>query len=91
MSRAISSFHWGLFEGKNLHSLPLKPYRGARFNVLFENASTVYFLHEKFTLFLESYGASNRLLQSILHDLRIQEYLAGVKALGLISKHLTCP
>jgi hypothetical protein len=33
----------------------------------------------------------HRLLQSILHDLKIQEYLAGVKALGLISKLLTCP
>lgn len=41
--------------------------------------------------YFESYSASNRLLQSILHDLKIQEYLAGVKALGLISKLLTCP
>jgi len=48
-------------------------------------------LNEKLTLFLESYGASNRLLQSILHDLKTPEYLAGVKALGLISKFITCP
>jgi len=41
--------------------------------------------------FLESYGTSNRLMKAILHDLNITEYIAGVKALGLVCKFITCP
>ena len=41
--------------------------------------------------FLESYGAENRLLKSILFDLKTKEFIAGTKALGLISKLITCP
>lgn len=37
------AFIGDFLKDNNIHSLPLKPYRGARFNVLFENASTVYF------------------------------------------------
>jgi len=74
-----------------LHALPLKPYRGSRFNILFENASAIYFLNGQLELFLESYGASNRLLKSILHDLKTPEFVAGVKALALICKFVTCP
>ncbi|CAG2192717.1 unnamed protein product [Mytilus edulis] len=76
---------------KKLHALPLKPYRGSRFNILFENASSIYFLNRQLKLFLESYGASNRLLKSILHDLKTPEFIAGVKALGLICTFITCP
>lgn len=41
--------------------------------------------------FLQGYGTENRLLKSVLFDLNTREYLAGVKALGLIDKLVTCP
>ena len=43
------------------------------------------------TSFLEGYIAENRLLKSVLFDIKTNEYLAGCKALGLISKFITCP
>jgi hypothetical protein len=46
--------------------VPLRSFRGTRFNILFQNASTIFFLHSKMAEFLESYGAENRLLKSIL-------------------------
>ena len=72
-------------------SLPLRSYRGARFNILFQNAAAVFFLHSQMTEFLESYGTENRLLKSILSDLKTIEFIAGVKALGLIYLLITCP
>jgi len=74
----------------NLHTLPLAPYRGNRFNILFANASHVFFLRHQFLSFLDG-RQNNRLLKSILHDLKCPEFLAGCKALGLISKFVTTP
>jgi hypothetical protein len=71
--------------------VPLRSFRGTRFNILFQNASTIFFLHSKMAEFLESYGAENRLLKSILFDLKTKEFIAGTKALGLISNLITCP
>ena len=51
----------------------------------------MFFLHEQMISFLESCGAENKLLKTVLFDLKVKEYLAGVKALGLISKFITCP
>ena len=76
---------------KKLYSVPLVPYRGSRFNILFENAACVFFLAEQMTSFLEGYGTHNQLLKAVLHDLKTREYLAGVKALGLISRLVTSP
>ena len=75
----------------NMVTVPIKTYRGNRFNILFENASTLYFLHDQMETFLENYAAKSRLLKAVLHDLHIKEYIAGVKALGLISRLITCP
>ena len=73
-----------------LRSLPIQPYHGNRFNILFENAVSLFFLHEHIEKFLQDHQ-SNGLLQSVLHDLKTPEYLAGVKALGLISRLVTSP
>ena len=74
-----------------MRTVPLRSFRGARFNVLFDNAATVFFLHEKMKEFLKSYGNENRLLKSVSFDVNTTEFIAGVKALGLISKLVTCP
>lgn len=74
-----------------MSTVPLKAYRGSRLNILFANASALLFIYEQVSTFLEGYGAANRLLKSVQFDLKVNEYLAGVKALGLISKFITCP
>lgn len=74
-----------------LHSLPLAQFRGARFNILFSNGASVYFLNEQMLKFLQEYGAENRLLKAVLKDLEVPEFIAGTKALGLICYLVTCP
>lgn len=89
---AFSVFVKPFLRGHRLKSLPLKTFRGARFNILFSNAACVYFLHKQMTTFLtECTSADNRLLKCVLQDLQTPEFVAGVKCLGLISKLLTCP
>ena len=63
-------------------------FRGNRFIILFENGASVFFLSGKMTDFLTGVQ-SNSLLKSGLHDLKVQQFLAGTKALGLISRSST--
>ena len=76
---------------KELKYVPLKSYRCSRFNILFSNACSVFYLHEQMTLYLKSVGASIGLQRSILFDIQVPECIAGMKTLGLISKYITCP
>jgi hypothetical protein len=50
----------------------------SRFNILFSNACSVFYLHEQMTLYLKSVGVSNGLQRSILFDIQVPEFLAGV-------------
>ncbi|WAQ99780.1 hypothetical protein MAR_024153 [Mya arenaria] len=77
-------------EANNIHSLPLTPFKGNRFTILFGSSAAVFFLHEHIKQFLED-NQSNNHLKSVLHDLNIPEYLASVKAFGLISRLITAP
>ena len=63
--------------------LPITPFRGNRFTILFENAGSVFYLSEHIQSYLEG-GATNKLLKAVLHDIKLPEYLAGAKALGLV-------
>ena len=73
-----------------LLTLPLAPFRGNRFNILFANASHIFFLRTQMVDFLEGSHA-NRLLQAVLKDLKTPEFMAGCKSLGLISKFVSTP
>ncbi|XP_053372789.1 uncharacterized protein LOC128546365 [Mercenaria mercenaria] len=88
---SFRTFSKDFLQENGLKSMPLKSYRGSRFNILFNNAATLFFLHEKMLEFLQSFGAENRLLKAVLFDLKVPEFVAGTKALGLISKVITCP
>ncbi|XP_062619501.1 uncharacterized protein LOC134281055 [Saccostrea cucullata] len=80
------------FTENRMISLPLQPFKGHRFNILFQNAACLYFLHPHMTEFLEKSDIENkRLLKSVLSDLKVSFYVAGLKALGLISKMTTTP
>jgi hypothetical protein len=77
-------------EEKGVFSLPLTSFRGNRFNVLFENAAGVFFMKNEIMDFLQG-NASNQLLKSVAFDISTPEYLAGCKALGLVSFLITLP
>ena len=72
--------------------IPIVPFRGNRFNIIFFNGGFVYFLHEEMKAFLEGQPPPlNKLLQSVLLDLKDPLYVGGCKALGLLSKLLLGP
>jgi len=70
---------------KTLTSVPLKAFKGSRFNLLFSIAASIFFLHEQMISFLESVGCSNKLQKAVLHDLKVTQFIAGTKALALVS------
>ena len=47
----------------HLHSLPIVPFRGSRFNILFDNAAGTFFLREQMLQFLQQFGAENLFYQ----------------------------
>lgn len=71
----------------NMQSLPLTPFKGNRFNIVFHNAWVVYFFHNKMKEFLEDHLSNNW----VLYDLKISFFIAGCKALGLVCKLITTP
>ncbi|KAK3107478.1 hypothetical protein FSP39_015416 [Pinctada imbricata] len=74
-------------EDKHMHSFPLTPFRGNRFNILFHNAAVLFFFHEDLKAFLQNHGGN----AWVLFDLNISFFIAGCKALGLICKFITTP
>uniref|UniRef100_A0A8W8L2R4 Uncharacterized protein n=1 Tax=Magallana gigas TaxID=29159 RepID=A0A8W8L2R4_MAGGI len=88
--RDFSNFIDEFLRQNSLQTNPLQPFHGNRFNVLFESSSAVFFLHEKIQEFLEG-NKDNKLLRAVAHDISVPEYVAGAKALGLISRHITGP
>lgn len=79
--------------GLNVRKIPLAAFRGNRFNILFYDAAGVYFLKHHMEEYLTNHHKVplNRLLQAVLADLRVPQYLAGCKALGIIDKIITGP
>ena len=75
----------------NMYCLPLQPFRGSRFNILFDNAAGTFFLHTRMLNFLREMGADNLLTKAVLCDLQKAELQAGCKALGLIGYLVTKP
>lgn len=77
---------------QGIKKVPLSSFKGNRFNIMFHNAAGVYFLNEHARVFLESiYGTENRLLQAVLADVKVKEYVAATRALGVINKMITVP
>ncbi|XP_072171738.1 uncharacterized protein [Diadema setosum] len=78
-------------EESRMKTLPIIPFRGSRFNILFFNAGFIYFLRDQMITFLQKFGATNKLLKCVQADLDEPFYLAGCRALGLVSKIITSP
>ena len=72
--------------------IPLAAFRGNRFNILFYDAAGVYNLRLHMMHYLTtSHGSLNLLLQSILSDLKVPQYVAACRALGIVDKIITGP
>jgi len=67
------------------------PFRGNRFNILFQNARATYGHLKHINEFLDMHGLDNNLLISVKADIESTIALAGVRALGLIDVHITRP
>ena len=72
-------------------SVPLLPFKGNRFNIVFHNAARVLFLYDALKAFFERTKEENRLLKTVFHDLKVPSFLAVHRAPGLIDKLLTSP
>ena len=76
-----------------IEKIPLARFVGNRFNILFYDAAGVYYLHSYMISYIESVhgNQANRLLQSVLADLKSPVFEAGCRALGLVDKIITGP
>ena len=91
--QAGCSHHFRAFlRNRGIDQIPLAAFHGNRFNILFYDAAGVYFLRDHMLQYLTtSHGSLNLLLQAVLADLKVPQYLAGCRALGIIDKLITGP
>lgn len=87
----FNDFCQDVFKRNKIKSMPLKTFRGNRFNSVFFEAEYVYFLSEKMVEFLQKCPSKNKLLRAVLADLSVPSFIAGLKALALVSKLITSP
>ena len=83
-------FSKDFLKDNDMTSLPLQTVHGNRFNILFGSSAAVFFLKDKIIEFLAG-NQSDGLLKAVCHAMNVPAYLAGVKALGLISWLITRP
>ena len=76
---------------KGTDKVPLAPFKGNRFNITFYNGAGIYYLHSDLLNFFKRVHSENRLLGAVHDDLQINAFIAGCRALGLISKLVTGP
>ena len=87
-----SSQFRAFLRNRGIDKIPLAAFHGNRFNVFFYDAAGVYFLRDHMLHYLTtSHGSLNLLLQAVLADLKVPQYLAGCRALGMIDKLITGP
>lgn len=79
-------------KSNDIRKNPLAPFRGNRFNILFYDAGVVYYISSLIKEFLvDVWQTPNNLLRAVLADIKVPEFVAGCKALGLINKIVTGP
>eukprot|EP00057_Strongylocentrotus_purpuratus_P026366 XP_011680840.1 PREDICTED: uncharacterized protein LOC105446121 [Strongylocentrotus purpuratus] len=76
---------------KGITSVPLAPFKGNRFNIIFHNGAGVFFLAKELKEFFQEHAEGNQLLKAVNADLGVNQFLAAVRALGLIDKLVTGP
>ncbi|CAB3978959.1 Hypothetical predicted protein [Paramuricea clavata] len=76
---------------KGVELIPLAPFLGNRFNIIFHNGGGVFYLHEHLRPSFDMMKDENKLLKAVHYDLEVSSFLAGCRALGLINKFITGP
>ena len=82
---------------KGVHNLQVKSFLGNRFNIVFHNGGVIYCLSDHIVSFLEDVKSEgkpsslNWLLTSVLSDLKVNEHVVGLRALGIFNKFITAP
>ena len=76
---------------RGLDHVPLAPFFGNRFNILFYNAAGTYFLEDHLKVFFERVRNENKLLSAVYYDLEVPSFMAACRALGMIDKLITGP
>ena len=90
-SGKIVCFSTYLKDEFGITSIPLFPFLGNRFNILFVNAAGVYFLCDQLIDFFRRIERNNKLLDALYWDLEVLSFKIGCRALGLIEKLITGP
>ena len=72
-------------------NLPLYPFLGNRFNILFLNGAGVLYLYSYLVEFLNNVSLDNKLMSSVFYKLEVLQYKVPGQALGLIDKLVTGP
>ena len=82
-----------LKEKKNIDSVPLYPFLGNRFNILFLNGGGLFKIYDHLITFLEGLDKDNenQLVVAVKRDLKVRNFKVGCRALGLINKLVTGP
>ena len=76
---------------KGIVKVPLAPFKGNRFNIIFHNSAGLSFLSTELKEFFEEHKQDNLLFKAVHADLGVNQYLAAARALGLIDKLVTGP
>ncbi|XP_031664181.1 uncharacterized protein LOC109884930 [Oncorhynchus kisutch] len=84
-------FETFLTSKKEFDEVPLSLSIGHRIDGLFHNSAGVYSIHDDLVEFTSTYGAESSLLATVVADLEVQQFKAGCRALGLVSKLIIDP
>ena len=85
---AFSTFMKG---SHNIINLPLYPFLGNPFNILFLNGAGAFYLYNYLIGFLDNVSLDNKLMSAAFYDLHFLAYMVACQALGLIDKLVTGP
>ncbi|CAB1339661.1 unnamed protein product [Coregonus sp. 'balchen'] len=84
-------FETFLTSKREFDEVPLSLSIGHRIDGLFHNSAGVYSIHDDLVEFTSTYGAESSLLAAVVADLEVQQFKAGCRALGLVSKLIIDP
>ena len=86
------SSYWKTFLNEKSEKNRFIRFKHNRFNLVFVLGYAVYYHHEDISIFLDTvHGTKNDLLKAVSLNIKEKLFLAGAKALGLISKFITGP
>ena len=90
-SGRMVTFGTFLKEHYSMSEIPLYPFLGNRFKLLFLNGGGIFELYSKLKEFFDKIEKENKLLTSVYWDLHVLQFKVGCHCLGLIHKLVSGP